>query len=365
MPGEVIQTLLKERGWTQEELARVIGRYRPEISNLISGKRGVTPDLAVALGAAFDKEPEFWLQLEADRQLTFTRQDPEEVRQRAKIYTLAPIREMELRGWIPSNLNDSDLEVALCKFFGVDRLEDAGSMPVAARQSHGAIALNPVQQAWVSRARGLASSLIVKEFQSDKIDEIKTKLRKLAAYRKEARHVAPMLAEYGIRFVVVEPLRKSSIDGAAFWLDEQSPCIAVSLRFDRVDTFWFTLMHEFAHIQAGDAQSVDDNLTGENSMPTEAKDEVERRADCWAQESLVPSGELRSFIRRVGPLYSKEKITQFAHRVKIHPGIIVGQLHYCGEIGYRSHRATLVKIRDVVTETSLTDGFGHIAPSSI
>jgi HTH-type transcriptional regulator/antitoxin HigA len=66
-----------------------------------------------------------------------------------------------------------------------------------------------------------------------------------------------------------------------------------------------------------------------------------------------------SFIRRVGPLYSRTRIIQFANRLKIHPGIIVGQLQYRREVGFGTNREMLVKIRESLIETTLTDGWGH------
>jgi HTH-type transcriptional regulator/antitoxin HigA len=62
---------------------------------------------------------------------------------------------------------------------------------------------------------------------------------------------------------------------------------------------------------------------------------------------------------RVSPLYSKTRIIQFAHTIQIHPGIIVGQLQYRGEIGYSANREMLVKIRDIVIDSALTDGWGR------
>lgn len=363
--GQVIQEKLTAKGWTQAELARVIGRYRPEISNLINGKRGITPDLAVVLAAAFeDTTPDYWVQLETDRQLSLVTQDPEAVKRRARLFSMAPIREMEQRGWIKPNLDGESLEKAICNFFETDSIDDVPGFAVAARKSIPHDELSPAQIAWCARARQLARAVVVPAFDSNKLDELQNKLRKLAAYRKEARKLAELMGEYGIRFVIVEPLRKGRIDGAAFWLNQSSPCIAVSVRFDRIDAFWFTVMHEFAHIQAGDA-SVDDDLGGEDFVPSSMKTEMERLADTVAQETLVPQDELHSFIRRVGPLYSKDRIVQFAHRVKIHPGIIVGQLQHLGEVGYSANREMLVKIRDVVIETTLTDGFGRLIPDEL
>lgn len=60
-----------------------------------------------------------------------------------------------------------------------------------------------------------------------------------------------------------------------------------------------------------------------------------QRADREAANLLVRVGALKSFIIRVGPMYSKDKITRLANRIEMHPGIIVGQLQHRGEIGYR------------------------------
>jgi HTH-type transcriptional regulator/antitoxin HigA len=127
-----------------------------------------------------------------------------------------------------------------------------------------------------------------------------------------------------------------------------------------MDNFWFTVMHEVSHIKNGDALSVDRDLTGEDSgEPILIHDEAESRASEEAAHSLIPREEIESFIRRVGPLYSKDRIIQFAHRIKIHPGIVVGQLQTRKEIGWGTNKEMLVKIRAVVVETSLTDGWGR------
>ena len=213
----------------------------------------------------------------------------------------------------------------------------------------------------VLSARKMASALPVPAFRADQLDQAEKELRKLAGYPKEARHLTELLAAFGIRFVVVAPLPGAKIDGAAFWLDATSPVIALSLRFDRIDAFWFTLMHEFAHIKHGDAWSVDrdliDDTIGIAAMLVE--DEAEQRASEAATNSLIPLRELESFISRVGPLYSKERIIQFAHKMKIHPGIIVGQLQHRNEISYGSNREMLAKVRSAVIETALTDGWNR------
>ena len=189
----------------------------------------------------------------------------------------------------------------------------------------------------------------VASFESRRLAAAEKKLRQLAAYPKAAERLADILAYYGIRFVVVEPLHGARIDGAAFWIGE-SPVIAVSARWDRIDAFWFTVMHEFMHLKTGDAYSVDVDLVsdGEDGMTIAASDdEAEQRANDQAADALVPKAELESFIKRTSPLYAAPRIVQFAHRIRMHPGIIVGQLQHRGELRYSAHRAFLSKIRQI------------------
>jgi len=89
----------------------------------------------------------------------------------------------------------------------------------------------------------------------------------------------------------------------------------------------------------------------------------EVRANEAASEFLVPKAELDSFITRVRPLYSEQRILLFAKRIGVHPGMVVGQLQFREEVPYTHFHKFLVKIRDIVTRTTLTDGWGSIPPT--
>jgi len=363
-PGDHVRALLSEKAWTQEEFAAIIGRSRQQIHDIISGRRGITAEMAIVLAGASNKTPDYWMRLDAAYRLSLVNNDSTDVQARAKLFDIAPVKDMQRRGWIKNAKDLTDLDGELRKFFGVDSFEVPPEFPVSMRKTAPLTDLTPSQRAWCFRARQLAEAIQVQPFDHAKLDQCQHELRQIAAFPAEAKRVAHIFQKYNMRFVVVEPLPGSKIDGAAFWIDD-SPVVAVSVRFDRIDAFWFTVMHEFAHIKHKDGLSVDTDLAGSDQSPPLMKDEVERRADEVAQSSLIAPADLESFVRRYGPLYPKKWIIQFAHRIKIHPGIIVGQLQHRGEIGYSANREMLAKVRDHVVSAALTDGWGQTPSPNI
>ena len=103
----------------------------------------------------------------------------------------------------------------------------------------------------------------------------------------------------------------------------------------------------------------DANLVGDEAIPFDQKNEMEKRADLFAQQVLVDQSALENWITRVGPLYSKTKIVAFARMNRVHPAIVLGQLQYRGEVDWSHSREMLVKVRHLVTSVALTDGFGQ------
>jgi len=361
-PGKILEQKLEEKGWSKGELAAILGVSRQTVYLVLTGKVNISKEMATRLAAAFGNAPAEWLKWDSLHKLSTPGTDVSSVGKMARLYDVAPVRDMQRRGWLALTADPSELEFELKKFFGADSLDADIVFPVAAKRTVALANLNSAEKAWCFRARQLAASMIVDPFRSERLAALAKKLRQLAAYPKEARHLPKIFSEFGIRFVVIEPLPGVKIDGAAFWLSEEEPAIAVSIRHDRIDGFWFTVMHEYAHIRAGDALSVDTDLIDEmrGIAVTLVEDETERLANERAADILVPRSEMWSFISRVGPYYSRERVIQFAHTMKIHPGIIVGQLQYRKELGYSALRELLPKVRDIVIGTALTDGWNQI-----
>jgi HTH-type transcriptional regulator/antitoxin HigA len=361
-PGEYIDEELKARNWSQADLATILGRPLPTVNEIINAKRAILPEMAVALGRAFGTSPELWAHREAAYRLSLVNQSDGETALRARLYEMAPVKDMQKRGWLKETQSVAEMEQALCQFFGISSIDDELQMHALARKTFKGEEFSPTQRVWLVRAAKLASVLKARSFDLQTFTKGLNDLRKQAVKPDRSRFVPVILAELGVRFVIVEALPKSQIDGAAFFLDDDpsKPVIALSLRSDRMDWFWHTLAHETRHILHNDPLSLDIGLVGESRDA--AVNEIELRADREAAEWLVPKAELDSFILRAKPYYPKERIAQFAARMGVHPSIVVGQLQHRGVISWKQHRDLLEKVADHVTSTSMTDGWDKPHP---
>ena len=357
-PGDLIREELDARGWTQTDLAEILGRPMRVVSEVLAGKKAITPETAQGLGEAFGVGAQFWLNMESAYRLHVYRTKSDStntVTRRAALFAKAPIKDMLKRGWIEPSENIDVLEKQIDEFF-------SAPLTAAARKSAPYDETTVAQRAWLYRARRLAAGSATAKYSKKKLIAGLDDLRALMVEPEEVRHVPRLLAELGVRFLVVEHLPHTKIDGACVWIGS-SPVVVLSMRYDRIDSFWFTLAHEIGHVVNNDKFSLDVDLISKE--PDRDKPKHEIKADEFASELLVPEDELDDFVARVYPLYSKKKIDGFAARIGVHPGIVVGQLHYRDKISYSHSREKLVKVRDLLADSSLVDGWGHIAPNLV
>lgn len=137
----------------------------------------------------------------------------------------------------------------------------------------------------------------------------------------------PLLArEYllknGIHFVVERHIPHTYLDGAAIRLPDGSPLIAMTLRYDRLDNFWFTLCHELAHI--GLHFDDEESIAFFDDLDETELDSYENDADKWATEALIPSDLWKK--AGIGRTSPKRKILDFAESVRISPAIPAGRI---------------------------------------
>ena len=80
----------------------------------------------------------------------------------------------------------------------------------------------------------------------------------------------------------------------------------MGMRYDRIDNFWYVLAHEMGHVNNRDGASGDpiwDANLVDHAIPFEQKSEMEKKADLFAQQTLIDQAVLEHWIARTSPLY--------------------------------------------------------------
>lgn len=135
------------------------------------------------------------------------------------------------------------------------------------------------------------------------------------------RRAKRMLSEAGIPLVIEPHLPKTYLDGAAFLLPDGSPVVGMTLRYDRLDNFWFVLFHELIHVvkhlRKGKLEDVFDDLDAE-------PDDLEREANSLAGAALIPESEWEVALARY--VRTEESVRSFAKEHRIHPAIVAGRI---------------------------------------
>ena len=372
-PGQLIKSLLKDRGWTQRLLAIIIGVDETGLNHIISGKRPVTAEMALILSEVFDLPPEDFLNLQKEYDLAKARivaqPDPSRTT-RARLFGGLPVSEMIKRGWIEAKdvREVSKIESELLKFFCVDSIDQIEILPHATKKTDTITPVTPAQLAWLYRVKTIAEEMIVPKYSKRGLLNAVERLKKLLMAPEEVRKVPRILAESGVRFVIVESLSSAKIDGVCFWLDGVSPVIGMSLRYDRIDNFWFVLRHEIEHVLRDHGRSVirsvvmiDAELEGKNTGQGDDILEEERLANRAAVEFCVPDNKVESFVARKYPYLREIDMLGLARTMQVHPGLVAGQIQ--NKTGrYNLFRKHLVKIRSFILPNAVIDGWGNIAP---
>ena len=357
-PGEYLAEELEARGWSQTELAEILGRPHRVVNEIIAGKRAITPETAKGLSAAFGTSAEFWMNLETAYQLSKANIEEKTVSRRARLYGMFPVKELIRRKWIEASENIEVLEQRFLEFYEMPSMDAKPRFAHAARQTKYDTPASMLKLAWLNRAKLVARTVKVSKYSEKALRDAIPALRALIENKEGIEKVSGILASVGVRFVIVEHLPNSKMDGACFW--NGMPVIALSLRFDRVDNFWFNLFHEIDHVLHGEGK--DEPIYELIDQDAEGLPPNEVRANDAAAAHCIPPDEMEGFVARVNPLFTKQAVIGFAARIHIHPGIIVGQLQRRKLIPYSFHREMLEKIKPIVTATVVTDGFGNTIP---
>lgn len=323
-PIDAIKFRMEQLGLKQQDLIPFIGS-RSKVSEVLNRKKPLTLSMMRGLNKGMGIPAEVLLREQgADFPDSFS--DPE--------WHKFPVGEMVKRGWIAADDYSPRLDEELVRSF-IDRAGGYKSLAAAfLRQGAGARmnvkADKYAVSAWCLRVIELANAKKSKHvYKKGTLNS--TTLKEIA--RLSYFSNGPMLArEYlekqGIRLVVVPHLPKTYLDGAAMLLPDGSPVVGLTLRYDRIDYFWFSLLHELVHISkhlSKDKQIIVDDLDLRRHEKG-ALDRAELEADELASSAMIPE----KYWRQINAMEKipLERVLAIAETLKINPAIIAGRIRF-------------------------------------
>jgi HTH-type transcriptional regulator / antitoxin HigA len=324
-PVEAVQFRMAEQDLRQADLVPYFGS-RSRVSEFLSRQRPLTVQMIRELSSGLGIPADILIQESVEPKVVGTDES-------AVVFDWAkfPISEMAKRGWIQVERGraQADRSTEVVRAF----IEQAmcGARPgVLARRTIKGDAFTWQSQyaltAWQARVLQRASDPAYRpsgRFSLGTLnDAFFVDLVSLSRFADGPVRAVARLREAGIAVVVEEHLNKTKLDGAAMLSGSGTPVIGLTLRFDRIDNFWFTLLHECAHVwkhlnNPGDVFL--DRLADKESTAA-----IEKEANRLARDLLIPRAHWKSASVRQMP--TKAGIAAFAAEERIHPAIVAGRI---------------------------------------
>jgi HTH-type transcriptional regulator/antitoxin HigA len=332
-PGMLLEQELEHRELSQTDFARRIGRTPKLVSEIISGKNPVEPETAIQFEKVLGIGADIWLRLEAQFRLHEARQaENERLAASEQWFREFPVKQLSDWGIIRKTGTTAQRAHDLLALFGV-------ASPAAFDRRYAKVVVHyrtsPRMEAsrtslltWLRCGEVSASERELPSYDKVHFKKQLVEIRKLTTENIQVFRpkITELCRNAGVAFILIPPLPKTRLSGAAFWAQGKVPVIQQSLRHKTNDHFWFTFFHEAAHIilhNPKDFYADDENGKG---------DGVEQEANEFATEILVGKKELTHFIAK-NPA-SISAVRQFAKDRAVHPGIVVGMLQHHGVISW-------------------------------
>lgn len=316
-PIDAILFRMHEQDLKQADLVPYFGT-RSRVSEVLARKRPLTVNMIRALSSGLGISTETLVGVD----ITDTTQSQKEELD----WSGFPIKEMMARGWFQKLANKTfqSAEDAV-KGFIADSGMQFGS--AAFRRTLSGDAYSPTTKyalhAWLARViqkarerkpelgefdRGVFSTGFLRE------------LAQLSWFDRGPALAVEFLEKHGIAVVIEPNLKGTLLDGAALQDSDGTRIIGLTLRFDRLDNFWFTLLHEVAHLW----KHVDSEETFLDNLDSSSEDRRELEANRIAKEALIPKVAWKRSEAYLSP--TNEAIDRLSRELKIHPSIIAGRL---------------------------------------
>jgi HTH-type transcriptional regulator / antitoxin HigA len=330
-PGETLLEALEVIGMTQAEFAERTGRPKKTINEIIRGKAAITPETALQFEKVLGVSAGFWINREQNYQEWLARKlERSYFEKHLSWIEKFPVKEMADLGWIEKYDEPTHQLNELLRFFGIASPQQwsavTNDLSVAFRRSPAYIAEPEIISVWLRKGEIEAQNIDCNPFDGVIFRNALDEIRLLTNESPDVfvPKTVELCAKAGVAVVFVHELRKLRTSGATRWINPNKALIHLSLLYKTDDHLWFTFFHEAGHILLHGKRDI--FLEGNKDT-----NEKEEQANRFSADWLIPSSEYKKFHPR-GNYFSKVEITEFARKLRIAPGIVVGRLQHDGRI---------------------------------
>lgn len=333
-PGHTIVSILEERELTVEQFAKQIGRSAAVAQKILDGAHAIDADLARQLASTVGASETFWLSREHDYRASVAPPEDVTVTTLSDLIGRLPVGDMQKFGWIGKTRSRDDQIAECLSFFAVSSLAqwqgryENAFQSAAYRRSAAYASCEVATTAWLRQGEIETQYDEVAVWSPKVLESQIPHFRRLTWYKCPALFLPKLkeaFAAAGVKFAIVRAPKGCSASGAVRILADDAPHIQLSFRYLSDDQFWFSLFHEIAHLLLHN----DKMPILENTELTE--NECEREANEYAAQVIVPMPYREEFLSLGG---SRFPIINFAKKVGVAPGLIVGQLQHEGIIQF-------------------------------
>ena len=343
-PGWVLGERLEAQGISRAEFARRCGRSPKLISEIIAGKAPLEPETALQFEKVLGVDASIWLGIESDYRLHRVRENEAEGAALSAEWAKGfPVAELVKRGAFEEPESEADTVTKLLSFFGVGSIDAwtarHAAANVAYRHSPKFRSDEAALATWLRLGEMEAGLQDCADYREAEFRKAVQQIRGLTRGEvvEALRGARELCNRAGVALVLVQPLPKTALSGAAWWLSPRKAVIQLSARHKSDDHLWFSFFHEAAHVLLHSKKSVFvDEVNGEANG-------LEAEADEWASRTLVPPGEWKRFVA-TSPR-SKRAVRTFAEGQGIAPGIVVGMLQHEGCIPWTHLNGLKVRLK--------------------
>ena len=336
-----IKFRMEQEGLTRKDMARYLGSMS-RVSEVLNGKRPLSLAMIRSLHAGLGIPYEVLLQ-EPGAVLSSCLYKPSDY----------PFNEMVKQGYFEhfsgSLAQAKDMaEELLDSFFSVFGPSEPNV--VYCRKNKETVDRFALKS-WQARVIHLCNHESLPPYDANKITQPFLKdVVKLSRFSEGPKLVREILNRKGVHFIILSHLDKTFLDGACFMANERHPVIAMTLRHDRLDNFWFTLLHELAHLHlhlhGSELAFFDDTDKGHHDEGNTKENE----ADALASNILISPSEWKKAESKLRKSFSEASICAIADELDVSPSIIAGRIRrqqnnytiFSGLIGNKHVRRLLI-----------------------